>query len=71
MIEGTRRVLAGLDLDPDAVVLGRRQQMIDHVEAPLARRPVDRGDVDEAEELAALVVAQEGHDLDDVARRSP
>ena len=43
--------------------------MIDDVETPLARRPVDRGDVDEAVELAALVIAQERDDLDDVARR--
>ena len=40
--------------------------MIDHVEAPLAARPVDGGDVDEAPELAALVVAQERDDLHDV-----
>ena len=46
-----------------------RQEVIDDVEALFARRPVDRGDVDEAHELAARVVAQEGHDLDDVARR--
>ena len=41
--------------------------MIDDVEAPFAPRPVDRGDVDDAPELAALVVAQEGGDLHDVA----
>ena len=48
MIDGTGVVLVGLDLHPDALVLGERQQMVDHVEAPLALRPVDRGDVDEA-----------------------
>ena len=46
-----RRRLVGLDLDADAHVLGRRQQMIDDVEALLARRLVDRGDIDEADEL--------------------
>ena len=40
--------------------------MIDHVEALLAARPVDRGDVDDADELAGRIVAQEGRDLDDV-----
>ena len=42
--------------------------MIDDVEAPLAAGPVDRRHVDEADELAALVVAQEAHDLDDLGR---
>ena len=59
MIEGTGLVLADLDLHADALVLVRRQQMIDDVEAALAAGPVDRGDVDEAHELAALVVAQD------------
>ena len=40
--------------------------MIDHVEALLAARPVDRGDVDDADELTGRIVAQEGRDLDDV-----
>src|SRR5205814_62803 len=44
----------------------RRQEMIDNVEAALAAWPVDRGDVDEAPELAALVVAQKPDDLHDV-----
>jgi hypothetical protein len=44
--------------------------MIDHIEAALALRPVDRGDVDDAPELAALVIAQEFHDLDDVGSNS-
>ena len=42
--------------------------MIDDVEAPLPSGPIHRGHVDEAVELAALVVAQEGRDLHDVAR---
>src|SRR5262245_62334817 len=62
-----RRRLVDLDLYSDALVLLGREEMIDDVEAPLAPRPVDRGDVDDAPELAALVVAQEGGDLDDVA----
>src|SRR2546425_822494 len=46
-----------------------REEMIDHVEAALAPRPIDRGDVDDAPELTALVIAQKDRDLDDVARR--
>src|SRR5215467_8732541 len=42
-----RRRLADLDLHPDAQVLFGREEMIDHVEAPFAPRPVDRGDIDE------------------------
>src|SRR5262249_57974568 len=61
-----RRRLADLDLHPDAQVLFGREEMIDHVEAPFAPRPVDRGDVDDAPELAAFVVAQEGGNLHDV-----
>ncbi len=64
-----RRRLVGLDLHADAPVLLGREQMIDHVETPFPRRPIHRRDVDEAHELAALVVAQEGHQLDDVGRR--
>ncbi len=40
--------------------------MIDHVEALLAAGPIDRGHVDDGDELAGRVVAQEGRDLDDV-----
>ena len=40
--------------------------MIDHVEALLARGPIDRGDVDDADELTGRIVAQEACDLDDV-----
>ena len=64
---GDRRLLIDLELHPDAQVLLGREQMIDNVEAPLAPRPVDRRDVEQAHELAALVVAQEGCDLHDVA----
>ena len=71
MIDGTGVSSSVSILTRMRVVLVRRQQMIDDVEALLARRPVDRGDVDEADELAARIVAQEGHDLDDVARASP
>src|SRR3954453_3150289 len=45
-----------------------REQMIDDVETLLAARPVNCGNVDETPEQAALVVAQERDDLDDVAR---
>src|SRR5262249_55540553 len=56
----------GLDLDADADVPGGRKEMIDDVEPLLARRPVDRRDVGDVDETAALVVAQEGRDPDDV-----
>src|SRR5262249_59415923 len=62
-----RRRLVDLDLNPDALVLLGREEMIDDVEAPLAPRPVDRGDVDDAPELAAFVVAQKGGNFHDVA----
>jgi hypothetical protein len=42
--------------------------MIDHVEAPFPLRPIDRGDVDQAPELAALVVAQKYRNRADIAR---
>ena len=41
--------------------------MIHDIEAPLARRPIDRRDVDETIKLATLVIAQKRDDLDDVA----
>ena len=71
MIEGTGVVSSVSTFTPDALVLSRRQEMIDDVEALLARRPVDRRNVDDADELAARIVAQERHDLDDVAPPSP
>src|SRR5437667_450586 len=58
-----RCALGDLEPHPDAAVLARREQVIDDVEAPLAVRPVDRGRIDEAEKLTALVVAQEGYDF--------
>src|SRR6516164_11134549 len=62
-----RRRLVDLDLYPDALVLLGREEMIDDVEAPLPPRPVNRGDVGDAPELAPFVVAQKGGDLHDVA----
>jgi hypothetical protein len=56
-----------MHLDPDAV-LPWRQQVVDHVEAVRAARPVDAANVDETDELALRVVAQEGHQLDQVSR---
>ena len=47
MIEGTGVHFVRLDLDADAVVLLGREEMIDHIEALLARRPIDAADVDE------------------------
>src|SRR5262245_28776190 len=64
---GDRRRLVDLGLHPHAQVLLGREEMIDDVEAPLAARPVHRGDVDDAPELAALVVTQETDDFGDVA----
>src|SRR5262245_32690093 len=48
-----RRGLIDFDLHPNAQILLRRQQMIDDVEAPLAARPIDRSDVNDAPELAS------------------
>ena len=48
-------------------MLGRKQ-MIDHVEALFAARPVDRGHIDDIPEQAARIVAQKAHHRDDVAR---
>ena len=59
MIEGTGVTSSVSILTRMRVFWRRRQQMIDDVEALLARRPVDRRDVDEADELAARIVAQE------------
>src|SRR5229473_200952 len=64
-----RGALVHFNLDPDALVLLGREEMIDHVEAALTPRPIDRGDIDNAPELTAFIVAQKGHDLDDVARQ--
>src|SRR5262249_30868038 len=64
---GYRRRLVGFELYPDAPVLLRRKQVIDDIEASLTARPVDRRHIDDAQELAALVIAQERHDLQKVA----
>ena len=66
MIEGTCVVSPASARRPDARVQGRRQQMIDHVEALLAAGIVHRRDVGEADEAAAGIVAQEAHDIDDL-----
>src|SRR6266567_7436935 len=63
---GHRRRLVGLHFDPDALVPLRRKQMVNHIEALLALRPIDRGDVDDAPEQATLVVAQELHHANDI-----
>ena len=64
MIEGTG-VTSSVSILTRTRRSGRRQEMIDDVEALLARRPVDGGDVDEGRS-AARIVAQERHDLDDL-----
>src|SRR5262245_9980896 len=61
-----RSRLIDFRLHADAQVLLRRQEMIHNVEAALAARPIDRGDVDKAPKLASLVVAQKRDDLHDV-----
>ena len=48
-----RRVLVGLDLDADALVLAQRQQVVDDVEALRALGIVDAADVDQHLEPAA------------------
>src|SRR5215831_2714041 len=45
---GDRGRVVDLDLDANALVLSRRQQVVDDVEAPLAPRPVHRRHVNEA-----------------------
>ena len=55
---GHRRHLVGLDLDADARVPARRQEVVDDVEPLLAAGIVDPAEIDEADELAAAVVAQ-------------
>src|SRR5262245_45930893 len=67
MIDGTGVHLIDFHLHANAQVLLGRQEVIDNVEAALAARPVDSGNVDEAPELAPLVVAQKGSDLYDIA----
>jgi hypothetical protein len=61
---GDRRRFAGLDLHADALVMRRRQQMIDDVETPRPSRPIDRGHVDEANKRATGIVAQETRHCD-------
>ena len=68
MIEFDRDALVDLNLHPHAHIVLGRQQVIDDVEAALAARPIDRGDVDDIPEQTARIVAQEAHDRDDVGR---
>src|ERR1700688_4880485 len=53
--------LIGCRAQADARVQRRRQQMVDHVEALLAAGIIYRGHIDEADETAAGIVAQEAH----------
>ena len=57
--------LIGAQLDPDTLVLAQAQEMIDHLEAPLAARIIDAADIDQLAELAIGVVTQEGQHRDD------
>ena len=68
---GDGRVLVGLELHTDAAVLVGRQQMIDDVEALLAVGVVHAADVDEADETAIGIVAEEFKDADDVGGLRP
>ena len=54
-----RRFLIGRDLDPDSPVQLRRQQMIDDIEALLALRIIDPGNIDDRNELSSGIVAKE------------
>src|SRR5256886_13369731 len=58
--------LIGFRAEADAGVQRRRQQVIDDVEALLALGIVHRGHIDEADEAATGIVAQETHDIDDL-----
>src|SRR5690606_28659034 len=55
-------------LDADALVLPRREQVVDHFEALLARRIIRTGYIDEGEELALDVALKERQHIEDVAR---
>src|SRR5579875_2962631 len=63
---GHGRRLVRLDLHAYALIETRRKEVIDDVETLLAARPIHRGDVDDAGELALRRVAQVARDLDDV-----
>src|SRR5436190_15226849 len=64
---GHRGRVSNLELHAHARVLLGRKKMINDVEAPFALRPIDRGNIDQAPELAAFVVAQERREGDNVA----
>ncbi|EGE55703.1 hypothetical protein RHECNPAF_8900119 [Rhizobium etli CNPAF512] len=63
------RIFVGCDLDADAQILLRRQQVIDDIEAQLALRPVDTANIDQVDETAFGVVTQEGQKRDQVFTR--
>ena len=56
--KGEFDVLVGVNLDPAALVLRHRQQVIDHLEARLTRQVVGRGDLDQRGELQRRRIAQ-------------
>ncbi len=62
-----RRVLVGCDADADALILARRQQVVDDVEAARARRVVRPAYIDERDELALHIVLQECQHVEDIA----
>ena len=59
MTLGTGVSSSAVDLHPDAVVLVGAEQMIDDVEALLALGIIGAANVDEADEAAFRIVAQE------------
>ena len=68
---GHRRVLVGLHLHADAVVLDHRQQVVDHVEAAGPLGIVGAADVHQLMEAAVGIVAQVGQHLARCARARP
>src|SRR5262245_18751206 len=59
-------VYVRLALDPKALILARREQMIDHIEALRAFGIVDAANVDQLLELALAVIVQDRQHLWDV-----
>jgi hypothetical protein len=64
-----RRRLVRHELHADALVVLDAEQIVDHVEALLALRPVDTADVDQLREQALGIVAQIGQQRDHLVRR--
>src|SRR5690606_2800980 len=60
-----QRVLVSLNLDADALVLARRHELVDDIEALGALRIVDARNIRQVDELALHIVAQEGQNADD------